>query len=93
MLLNIVAYLAAINLLTYAAFAGDKRAAIRGEWRTSEGTLLMLTLAGGSPAALAARTILRHKTRKEPFRTVLLLIVGAQLGGLILLAIYLALTA
>jgi len=91
-MLLVVGYLAGINLVTWAAFAADKRAAIRHEWRISEGRLLTLALAGGSPAAVAARTILRHKTRKEPFRTILFLIVGAQIGGLALLAAHFALS-
>jgi len=73
-----LAWLAAINLATWIAFAGDKRAAVRGERRTPERTLLLLALFGGSAAAVAAQRILRHKTRKEPFRSLLLLILLAQ---------------
>lgn len=67
--------LAAINLVAWIAFWWDKRAAVRGDRRVPERTLLMLALIGGSPAAVAAQRKLRHKTRKEPFRTLLLLIV------------------
>lgn len=72
-------WLAGINLTTWGSFAGDKRAAIRGQQRIPERALLMLALLGGSPAAVAAQQILRHKTRKEPFRTRLFLIVLAQI--------------
>ena len=71
-------WLAAINLATWTAFAGDKRAAVRGDRRTPERTLLWLALLGGGPAAVAAQRILRHKTRKQPFRSLLVLIVLAQ---------------
>jgi uncharacterized membrane protein YsdA (DUF1294 family) len=74
--------LAAINLLTWSAFAGDKRAAIRGERRTPERTLLWLALLGGGPAAVSAQRMLRHKTRKAPFRTLLLAILCLQLLAL-----------
>ncbi|MBL8553853.1 MAG: DUF1294 domain-containing protein [Phenylobacterium sp.] len=72
------AYLTAINAGTFAAFALDKRAAGRRERRTPERTLLLLAALGGSPAAVAAQQMLRHKTRKEPFRTLLWTIVAAQ---------------
>lgn len=53
---------------TFGAYALDKSAARRGAWRTSESTLHLLALAGGWPGALIAQTLLRHKTRKQPFR-------------------------
>ena len=71
-------YLLAINLAAFGAFWLDKRAAERGRWRTKESTLLMLAVIGGTSGAIAGQQILRHKTRKEPFRTLLWLIAGAQ---------------
>jgi uncharacterized membrane protein YsdA (DUF1294 family) len=82
------AWIALISLLTFFAFAADKRAAIRGDRRTPEATLLTLAAAGGSPGAVAAQQLLRHKTRKEPFRTLLWAIALAQAGAA--LWIYLA---
>ncbi len=72
-------WLLLINLATYLAFAYDKRAAERGDWRISENTLLMMALLGGSPGALIARHQLRHKTRKQPFSAALYLVVGLHL--------------
>ena len=69
-----------VNLVTFAEFRHDKQAAIRGERRIRESTLLKWALIGGTPAAFAARHLLRHKTRKQPFSTYLLLIVMIQLG-------------
>ena len=78
-----VAYLFAVNALTLAAFALDKRAAERRAWRIPERRLLMLAVVGGTPAALCAQQVLRHKTRKEPFRTSLWVIFGVQAGLLV----------
>ncbi len=71
-------YLLAINLAAFAAFWGDKRAARLGRRRIREATLLMLAVIGGTPAALTAQQVLRHKTRKDPFRTLLWTIAGVQ---------------
>lgn len=79
-------YLAAMNAATFAAFAFDKRAAARRARRIPERRLLMLAAFGGSPAALTAQQILRHKTRKEPFRTSLWVIVAVQSAVLAWLA-------
>ena len=55
-----------------------------GSWRVSERTLLTLAAVGGSIGAVFGQIFLRHKTRKEPFRTQLRLIVGLQTFGLII---------
>lgn len=79
--------LLAINCWTVLRFWQDKRRAQAGIRRIPESDLLGLALIGGSPGALLARHLFRHKTRKEPFSTYLFLIVAIQLGGLIGLAI------
>ena len=58
-----------LSLITFLAYAFDKSAAQRGAWRTSEGTLLILGLAGGWPGGLIAQETLRHKSKKTSFRT------------------------
>lgn len=68
----------AVNLLTYLSFRQDKRRAVAGGRRIPERRLLGLALIGGTPAAFAARAMLRHKTRKQPFSTWLILIALAQ---------------
>ena len=75
-------YLAAINLLTFAAFWSDKRAAVRREWRIPERRLLLMAALGGWVGALGGQHLLRHKTRKEPFRTLLYAIIVAELVAL-----------
>jgi len=72
-----------LNVFTMLRFWQDKQRAVAGERRISEAHLLGLALIGGSPGALAARTLFRHKTRKQPFSTWLFLIVAVQAGVLI----------
>lgn len=72
----------AINLLTFAVYAADKRAAQRGGWRMREKHLHLLSLAGGWPAAWFAQQTLRHKSRKAPFRAVYWLTVVLHCGAL-----------
>ena len=64
-------------------FWQDKQRAVARERRIPESKLLGLALIGGSPGALLARQLFRHKTRKEPFSTHLLVIVAVQAGAAI----------
>lgn len=72
-----VLYLLAVNAAAYAAMAVDKQRAIDDQRRIPERTLLNMALIGGALGAVAAQQMLRHKTRKEPFRTQLWLIAAA----------------
>lgn len=75
--------LIAVNLFTILRFHQDKQRAIAGARRIPERELLTLTALGGSPGALLARQLFRHKTRKQPFSTILWLIAVIQLGAII----------
>jgi uncharacterized membrane protein YsdA (DUF1294 family) len=75
-------YLLFVNSVTYAAFWIDKAQARNAGYRISENTLLLFSALGGSPSALLARSYLRHKTRKQPFVTLLFLIAGFQIGAI-----------
>ena len=72
-----------VNAWTILRFWQDKQRAMAGERRISEGDLLGLALIGGSPGALLARHLFRHKTRKEPFSTQLFVIIVLQIGAVI----------
>lgn len=77
-------WLLLVNLHTFTAFWSDKRAALRGTWRTPESSLLMGAFLGGTPGAFLARRLFRHKTRKQPFVGQLKVIAFLQfvaLGG------------
>ena len=76
---------AAYGLLSAVAFGmhgADKSAARQGTWRTPESTLHAIDLAGGWPGALVARRVFRHKTTKQPFRTVFWLTVTVNCAAL-----------
>jgi uncharacterized membrane protein YsdA (DUF1294 family) len=80
LLLLAVPALLLVNLWTILRFWQDKQRAMAGERRIPESDLLGLAILGGSPGALLARHMFRHKTRKEPFSTQLLVIIALQ-GG------------
>lgn len=75
--------LLALNCWTMLRFWQDKKRAQAGDRRIPEADLLGLALIGGSPGALVARRLFRHKTRKQPFSTRLQLIAAVQAGALI----------
>ena len=62
-----VYYLLLINMVTFLAFAIDKRRAVKRKWRIPEKTLLGLSLIGGSVGGLIAMYCFRHKIRKPAF--------------------------
>ncbi len=70
----------AMSLLTLALYAWDKSAARAGRRRIRERTLHLFALAGGWPGALLGRRWFRHKTRKQPFRTLFWLSVVANMA-------------
>lgn len=77
----------AFNLFVFLVYWWDKEAAKNGGWRIRESTLLWLAFLGGSVGAILAQQFLRHKTRKEPFRSILISIVILQAGLVVSLAI------
>jgi len=52
----------------FLLYAIDKAAARANRRRIPENTLHAIALCGGWPGAWIARRVLRHKTRKQPFR-------------------------
>ncbi|WP_072054552.1 DUF1294 domain-containing protein [Aliivibrio fischeri] len=70
-----------MSLLTYAMYAVDKNAAKKGNWRTSENILHVLSLLGGWPGALFAQNQFRHKSKKQPFKTILWITVFMNIGA------------
>lgn len=72
-------YFLARNVMTLKAFDTDKLAAIQQEWRVSEKALLWMSFAGGSAGAKLGQKRFRHKTRKQPFASLLDMICMAHI--------------
>lgn len=59
-----------VSCVAYLAYFLDKVAAVNDRWRTSEGTLHLLSLVGGWPGALLAQRTFHHKTQKQSFQAI-----------------------
>lgn len=80
---GVLAVYGILSLAAFGLYGADKSAARRGDRRVSESTLHTLDLLGGWPGALVAQQAFRHKTIKQPFRSIFWLTVvvnGAALG-------------
>lgn len=89
-----IAFLLFINVVTCMLFFDDKSRAVNNGYRIPEFQLLLFAAMGGSVGAVLAQRWARHKTRKQPFADMLLLIIGLQLGAVFgICALYLAVSA
>ena len=73
----LIAYLL-VNLIVFAMYGIDKAKAVRNEWRIPEKTLIGLAVLG-SPGALLAMFVFRHKIRKPKFYIGVPLILIAEI--------------
>jgi len=67
----LLGWIPAVNFLAFVAFGVDKSRARNGKWRLSERYLLLLAAGGGWVGAKAGQRWFRHKTRKQPFASLL----------------------
>lgn len=77
-----------LNITTFFLFWWDKRAAKQGDRRIRERTLLLFALMGGSLGAVTAQHLLRHKTRKQPFRGLLFAIIALHIAAVVVWALF-----
>lgn len=80
------AWLLAFNAVTVLVYGYDKAIAGGRRRRVPERVLLGLALCGGSPGALLAMRLFRHKTAKRSFRNAFVAVVVAQLVAVVALA-------
>ncbi|RYD23589.1 MAG: DUF1294 domain-containing protein [Lysobacteraceae bacterium] len=92
LMIALTAYVLIVNVLAYSAMVLDKAKAARGLRRISERTLLTLAAIGGSAGTVLAQQMVRHKTRKEPFRSQLIRIIVLQIVVLSFLGVTLVIT-
>ncbi len=78
-------YLLLINATSVLTMMIDKKKARLRKRRTSEGTLFLLALFGGSLGIYAGMMIFRHKTTKKKFTVLIPLIFILQLTGFLTL--------
>lgn len=64
----VLAFYIIASIVAFFAYAIDKSAAVRNQWRIRESTLHLFALLGGWPGALAAQRLLRHKSSKASFQ-------------------------
>lgn len=69
----ILYWLAAANGIAFGLMIADKRRAEAGLRRIPESTLLRWAFLGGAFGTVAAARLVRHKTRKQPFATWMLI--------------------
>lgn len=67
-----------LNVRAFRLYGRDKRAAIRGEWRTPEKTLLLAAVLGGGIGSFAGMEYFRHKTKTPRFMAAVPLCAMAQ---------------
>ncbi len=85
-ILKFIALFLALNAFVFSIYFLDKQASRHHGTRISERTLLTLAFVGGSLGAVCAQRLLRHKTRKEPFRSNLRAIVVVHVVATLLLS-------
>lgn len=74
----LIIYLILINLIAVIVTVHDNAAAVKGNRRVKERTLLLISALGGSPAMLLTMLLIRHKTRKAKFMVGIPLIMILQ---------------
>lgn len=82
----VLVWTAVLSVITFVCFGVDKRRAVKGAWRISERTLLVLSFMGGAFGAAAGMIVFHHKVRKTKFR--ILVPAAVVLWMVILAAVY-----
>ena len=77
---SLLYYLIAINIVTFIVYGIDKVKAMKGKWRISEATLLLLAIIGGSVGAWLGMKTWHHKTMHKKFKYGLPLILLVQIA-------------
>jgi uncharacterized membrane protein YsdA (DUF1294 family) len=71
-----------VSAIAFVVYRHDKLAAQQHQWRTGEGTLILLGVFGGWPGAFIAQQMFHHKTRKTSFQIAFWTTVVINCAGL-----------
>lgn len=74
-----------VSVFSFFVYRHDKAAAQQDQWRTGEGTLILLGLLGGWPGAFVAQQYFHHKTKKISFQIAFWMTLLLNCVGLVLL--------
>ena len=80
-ILALLLYLAAINIIAFFLYGIDKWKARHDKWRVTEARLITISLLGGSLGAYLGMKTWRHKTQHPKFRYGLTLILFLHLAA------------
>jgi uncharacterized membrane protein YsdA (DUF1294 family)/cold shock CspA family protein len=81
----VLALYVVFSVVSFVVYHRDKLAARQNQWRTAEGTLILLGVLGGWPGAFVAQQFFHHKTKKRSFQIAFWVTVGLNSIGLLLL--------
>jgi len=81
----VLALYVVLSVISFLVYRRDKSAAQQNQWRTGEGTLILLGLVGGWPGAFIAQQLFHHKTKKRSFQIAYWVTVVLNCFGLVLL--------
>ena len=80
-ILSLLLYLVAINLIAFFLYGIDKWKARHDKWRVTEARLIAISFLGGSLGAYLGMKTWRHKTQHPKFRYGLPLILFLHLAA------------
>ena len=81
----VLALYVVLSVISFLVYRHDKSAAQQNQWRTGEGTLILLGVLGGWPGAFVAQQFFHHKTKKRSFQIAFWVTVLLNCFGLVLL--------
>lgn len=78
-------YLAAVNVIAFAAMGIDKAKARAGKWRIAESTLFAIAALGGALGGTLGMRAFHHKTKHKTFRFGFPALLGVQCAAVVYL--------
>lgn len=81
----VLALYVVFSVISFFVYRHDKSAAQQNQWRTGEGTLILLGVLGGWPGAFVAQQFFHHKTKKRSFQLAFWVTVLLNCFGFVLL--------